>query len=275
MRDVVYKTLLIICYIIVIVITIFASLLSSVLFKREQYNKNPYYWCDATWECCKNGNSCDAGKSVDEIKSTGLDTYYPSDLVAEGSPYHQNCILPVKNAFNNYPSSTESSFDLAFLYEGNAPTTSLIWGKGCTGPGGQGKCSDPTYNPQVNPYCNYHSFDAPTADWAADFLGATGSLPGANGNFNFNNSTSLNRQNWQQKPSSSILDPNFQNFQGTNLAYMQYSWDPATSTSNSGFTCGMTNSKANQQTPTTCFNNYNVLRPEKFSSPTTCTNPTN
>lgn len=274
MADASLKVLLVVCCVIAIAIAIIASLLASVLFKREQYNKNPYYWCDSTWECCKNENGCDGNKSIDEIKSSGLDTYYPTDLVDEGSNYHQNCILPVKNAFNNFTTAdTEEEFDLGFLYEGKAPTTSLIWGKGCTGPGGEGKCADPTYNPQVNPVCNYHSFDAPTANWPEAFLGPTGSLPGGTGqSYSLANNTSLNKQYWQGSGGGTgILDTAFGaegGYQATNISYMT-SWTPPQGpnqgTSSSNFQCPMNNPYTNQPKSTLCFNAYNVLRPDQFN----------
>lgn len=261
--DVKLKVLFTICCFLAILITIFASLVASVNFKREQYNKNPYYWCDATWECCKS-NNCDANK---DIKASGLDTYYPSDLFVEGSAYHQNCILPVQNAATNFEGTTGASFNLTGLYGASpGPVSGIsIYGAGCTGPGGVGKCADPTYNPQVVPHCLYVGIDAPTGVTGGNILPGNNSLAGSTDN-NKSISASLNTGNW-----NSAYSPNpgyvATNLQTATLTTMP-SWTPGPGSfggsSVSNFTCPMTNPKVNKTTSTVQNNQNNVLRPEYY-----------
>lgn len=256
--DVKLKVLFTICCFVAILITIFASLIASVNFKREQYNKNPYYWCDATWECCKS-NNCDANK---DVKASGLDTYYPSDLFVEGSAYHQNCILPVQNAANNFAGATGANFDLTALYGPTATpvTTVPVYGAGCTGPGGSGKCADPTYNPQVVPHCLYAGIDAPTGVTGGSILPGNNSLAGSTGN-NKSQSASLTTTNWN--PSYATANPGLQTVTLTTMP----SWTPGGpggGTSVSNFTCPMTNPSVNKTTSTQTNNQKNVLRPTYY-----------
>jgi len=256
--DVKQKVLFIICCFIAILITIFASLVASVNFKREQYNKNPYYWCDATWECCKSENYCDQTK---DVKASGLDTYYPSDLFIEGSAYHQNCILPVQNAATNFAGATGSTFNMNSLYIDGGIIPSTVYGAGCAGPGGTGKCADPTYNPQVIPACKYNSIDAPTGGIAGILPGATG-LNGSNaGGYNINTSASLsNSNNWTGGFVQQIAKP----LQNANLNSMP-SWNSQNLTSVSNYTCPMTNPAVNKTSTTLLYNGKNVLRPTLYT----------
>ena len=254
------KVLFIISCIVGIITVIFASLIASVLYKREQYLKNPYYFCDGTWECCKNESGCDVKKSVEDIKASGLDTYYVSDIFTEGSAYHQNCILPVMNYVNNFDGST--GVDLSGLYNGES-VQSFVYGKGCSGPGGSGKCNDPSYNPQTVPSCKYHSFDAPKADWSTDFIGSN-TL--ANGGKDPTLTTSMNYQYWvNPAPGSGILDNNnFGTIQSSNGTYTK-SWNPSTY-SGSNFTVPLQNQNIDSSANTFCYGRYNVLRPGEFTN---------
>lgn len=257
------KVLFVLCCVISILITIFASLIASVNFKREQYHKNPYYWCDATWECCASEN-CIGTK---DAKASGLNTYYPSDLFVEGSAYHQNCILPVQNAVQNFSGDTGSNFNLGTLYgPGGSGTPPSYFGPGCTGPGGVGKCADPAYNPQVAPSCTYSSIDAPLLQSKID-----GILPGPGKNtLNGSNidknkigtSRSLNTTGWTN---TNVPSP-AKNLQSVNINNTMVSWNPDTQTSISNFTCPMTNPNVNKTTSTQSYNANNVLRTDLYST---------
>lgn len=256
--DVKQKVLFIICCVLAILITIFASLVAAVNFKREQYNKNPYYWCDATWECCRNENDCDQTK---DVKASGLDTYYPSDLFVEGSAYHQNCILPVQNSASNFSEATGATFNMNGLYGfGSVPST--VYGAGCAGPGGTGKCADPTYNPQVVPSCVYNSIDAPNDGNIQRILPGQSILNGSNapGHYPINNSASLTTNNWTSNVPQ-IAVP----LQNANLGSMP-SWDSANKTSVSNYTCPMSNGAVNKTTSTQLYNQKNVLRPTLYNN---------
>ena len=256
------KVLFIISCIIGIITVIFASLIASVLYKREQYLKNPYYFCDGTWECCRDESGCDVKKSIEDIKASGLDTYYVSDIFTEGSAYHQNCILPVMNYVNNFDGST--GVDLSGLYNGGA-VQSFVYGKGCSGPGGVGKCADPAYNPQTVPSCQYHSFDAPLADWNTNFIGSN-TL--ANGGKDPSLTTSMNYQHWvTPNPGAGILDNNnFGTIQSSNGTYAN-SWNaPGTPFSGSNFTVPLQGPGIDNSANTFCYGRYNVLRPGEFNN---------
>lgn len=250
------KVLFVLCCVVSILIAIFASLVASVNFKREQYNKNPYYWCDATWECCKTEN-CIGNK---DAKASGLDTYYPSDLFVEGSAYHQNCILPVQNAIGNFSGDTGSNFNLASLYGvtgGGSPPS--YFGAGCTGPGGSGKCADPTYNPQVAPSCKYNSIDAPKGN-------IPGILPGPGQNtLNGDNSATYSKLSSKSLNTNIWLPGSSGSLQSANINTM-VSWTPGTLTSESGYTCPMTNPAVNKTTSTQSYNGNNVLRGELYTT---------
>jgi hypothetical protein len=252
--DVKQKVLFIICCFVAILITIFASLVASVNFKREQYNKNPYYWCDATWECCKSENDCDQTKGV---KASGLDTYYPSDLFVEGSAYHQNCILPVQNAASNFAGATGATFNMDGLY-GFGVVPSTVYGAGCAGPGGTGKCADPTYNPQVLPSCVYNSIDAPANGGINGIQPGQNTLNGANTqSYNIGSSASLsNSNNW----TGGFVPLTARSLQNANLTTMP-SWDPQTLISATNYACPMTNVAVNKTSTTLPNNGKNVLRP--------------
>ncbi len=255
--DVKQKVLFIICCFLAILITIFASLVASVNFKREQYNKNPYDWFDATWEGCKSENDCDQAK---DVKASGLDTYYPSDLFVEGSAYHQNCILPVQNAATNFAGATGATFNMNGLY-GFGVVPSTVYGAGCAGPGGTGKCADPTYNPQVLPSCVYNSIDAPNDNNINGILPGQSSLNGSNnpGHYTKSNSASLSSSKWTSSvPTIGVP------LQNANLNTMP-SWNPQNLTSVSNYTCPMSNGKVNKTTSTQFYNQQNVLRPTLYT----------
>jgi len=252
------KVLFTISCIIAIITIIFGSLISSVLYKREQYLKNPYYFCDGTWECCANESNCDVKKSLEEIKSSGLDTYYASDIYTEGSAYHQNCVLPVMNYVNNYDGST--GVDVSGLYNGGA-VQSFVYGKGCTGPGGIGKCADPSYNPQTVPSCQYHSFDAPNASWPLQFQNSN-SLP--SGTIDPATTNNLNKGNYFSNTAMG-LKPDFADIQGYNKTYTP-SFNTNTFLSGSGFKVPLTGPGINSEFDTSCLARYNVLRPDKFTN---------
>jgi hypothetical protein len=259
------KILFTVSCVIAIITVIFASLISSVLYKREQYLKNPYYFCDGTWECCANEANCDVSKSVEEIKASGLDTYYVSDIFTEGSAYHQNCILPIMNYVNNYDGNSNPNDDISPIYSGSGTVSALVYGKGCTGPGGTGKCGDSTYNPQSVPVCQYHSFDAPNASWPTQFRNSN-SLP--SGVSQPSNSTSLEKNNYF---SNNFLNSQFNTIQGTINSTYAPSITPANgpnpTTSGSNFAVPLTNPNINSSFNTLCLAQYNVLRPDQFGSP--------
>jgi hypothetical protein len=248
------KVLFTVCCFVAILITIFASLVASVNFKREQYNKNPYYWCDATWECCKS-NNCDTTK---DVKASGLDTYYPSDLFVEGSAYHQNCILPVQNSATNFAGASGSAFNLAGIYGLAGSIDSIVYGAGCTGPGGSGKCADPTYNPQVVPNCKYVSIDVATGVTGGNILPGNNSLAGSTGNA-YSSSATLSTNNWIPGFATSNSS-----LQAVNLTTMP-SWNGTNSVSNFG--CPMTNPNVNKAAFATQFNNQkNTLIPTYYTN---------
>lgn len=192
-----------ICVLSIAVLVVF-SLVSGTVYKREQAQRNPYYYCDADWECCET-QGCDANKYLG-VKS---DTYNPQDFFMEGSAFHQNCILPINNAIANYiaGSTGATSLDGSNLYPSSVTTNPRKsngtylggfkpWGLGCTGPGGEGKCSDPTYNPQAYPVCPYVSFDTPpNAGGGQGGVGVTGQHV-AYGVQNPANTNTINPNNW-------------------------------------------------------------------------------
>jgi len=168
-------TLFIIFCILVVITAIVWSIASVFIYKKEQAIKNPYYFCDATWQCCKNADNCDTTKSISGQGITKDDTFeYPADKWKPGSVYHQNCVLPVQNAILNYESTPNASFDVGFLYLGGSKpgNTPSLYYPGCTGPGvtgGVGDCNNPELNPHYNVEggpnpedipCPYVSFDS-------------------------------------------------------------------------------------------------------------------
>lgn len=168
------EVLFIACCVIAIGVVVVYSLVASALFKREQANKNPYYYCESDWICCGNADNCDVNlKSFDDhehgvktLKATG-DIYPITDKFGYGSAYHQNCVLPVTNALNNYTNGDGVTFNFTSLYNGgyNQPGNPSIYTPGC-GPGATAaECLDPKKNPQnPNPVCPYISIDAPPND---------------------------------------------------------------------------------------------------------------
>lgn len=166
-------TLFIIFCILVVITTIVWSIASVFIYKKEQAIKNPYYFCDATWQCCTSDN-CDVNKNISG-EGISKDIYeYPSDKWRPGSKYHQNCVLPVQNAILNYENTPNATFDMGFVYLGGPKpgTTPSVYYPGCTGPGvtgGVGDCNNPELNPHYNVEggpnpqdipCPYVSFDS-------------------------------------------------------------------------------------------------------------------
>lgn len=242
------KFLLVLCAILAVACSIAALLVSSVIYKKDRAAKNPYYWCDATWQCCAvgatGGSYCDSnvGKGLD-ITAKDLNTYLPYDLIKEGSPYHQNCILPVKNAILNYNTTSANNFNLGWVYEtgSTGPDIPSVYGPGCTGPGGTGKCADPTYNPQTVPTCNYFSFDAPTSSEARfnyimpSSYSSSAALP-ISGTFSAGNSATLGGQAFWNYPS---------NAKGQNLTY---DYMKGTSIATTDYTCPLQSAQQTQST---------------------------
>lgn len=165
------KVIFILLCVFIVIAVILGVLVGSVIFKRESYNKYANYWCDTKWTCCTE-NNCDSTKAVNDeqgklLKIDENAIYYPIDMIKQGSAYHQNCVLPVRNAMINYAGATGSAagFNLQELFGFDASATESApsyWGVGCTGPGGATgtKCADPAYNPQVQPLCEYAPPDA-------------------------------------------------------------------------------------------------------------------
>ena len=161
------------------------------------------------------------------------------------------------NYVNNYDGSTD--VDISGLYTGGA-VQSFVYGKGCTGPGGAGKCADPTYNPQAVPSCQYHSFDAPIGTWPS--LKTSNSLP--SGAIDPATTNSLNTTNYFS-PTAMGLQAGFTGIQGYNGTYTP-SWNQTTYTSGSGFKVPLTGPGINSNFNTFCLARYNVLRPDKFTT---------
>jgi hypothetical protein len=165
------------------------------------------------------------------------------------------------NYVNNFDGST--GVDLSGLYSVGT-VQSFVYGKGCSGPGGSGKCGDPSYNPQTVPSCQYHSFDAPKATWPTHFIHSD---TRANGGKDPTLTTSMNYQFWvNPNPSGSgILDTNnFGTIQSSNATYAK-SWNPSTY-SGSNFTVPLQNQNIDSSANTFCYGLYNVLRPGEFTN---------
>jgi hypothetical protein len=136
--------------------------------------KSPYYFCDSDWECCKDANGCDAnlGKEITKAAPT---TYKMSERFIPGSPYHQNCVLPIINAIKNYQGPGAHGFNFGYIYDaggtdpGNNPSP-YYPGCGTHGSayvGTKTECTDPTLNPYyaiAAGSCQYSSTDAPTTN---------------------------------------------------------------------------------------------------------------
>lgn len=193
--------LFIICCILAIIIVIVYSILSAILFKREQAIKSPYYFCDGSWECCSTAN-CDVGLAKGLTFKSPV-SYKPSDNWKKGSLYHQNCVLPIQNAILNYSSGSE--FNYRYIYEGGSIPTGnpSVYAPGCAGPGGTGVCADPTVNPQntigtLN--CPYVSFDSLPQTPAPD-----PNKPLPNGTAGSTSGATLNYGNWANNTASPYI----------------------------------------------------------------------
>lgn len=197
--------LLIACVIFAIATVAVLTFASTKTLQKHQAQNNPYYYCDGDWECCTT-QGCDADKVLGLSKAG--DTYNPQDKYLEGSAFHQNCILPIQNGILNFEAGTtgagQNNLNSTNLYPSTVgvPTTPttyglIPWGIGCTGPGGTGRCADPTYNPQVYPVCPYVSFDAPPSGTSGNgHTGGTHTLPA--GYQAPTESNTVNPANWNQ-----------------------------------------------------------------------------
>ncbi len=164
----------IICCVLALLATIIFTVLSVVLYKKEQALKSPYYFCDSDWECCRDEDGCDANLGKD-ITKAAPSTYKMAERFIPGSPYHQNCVLPIINAIKNYQGPGAHGFDFGYIYDaagtdpGNNPSP---YYPGCGGPGStysgtKAECTDPTLNPYypiIAGSCQYSSTDAPTTN---------------------------------------------------------------------------------------------------------------
>ena len=226
----------IICCVLALLATIIFTILSVVLYKKEQALKSPYYFCDSDWECCKEGETgCDAnlGKGISKVVPT---TYKMSERFIPGSPYHQNCVLPIINAIKNYQGPGAHGFDFGYIYgqgsdPGNNPSP---YYPGCSGPGStyvgtKTECTDPTLNPYyaiTAGVCPYSSTDAPKPS-NPDFQSQPDVTKAilASGNGTVSNSQTLTPSNWGSATSTSAYIAGF-NSSGSGGSY-----------SNNGYTC--------------------------------------
>ena len=174
---------IVVCILAVATVVVYVFV-SAAIYKKTEAGKNPYYYCNGDWICCNTPN-CDVPTTknlevtkslsdtehVKNLKDSSL-IYKPADYWAQGSNYHQNCVLPVQNAILNYKQNSTQTFEFATIYNGSGtygPTGSnnpSIFGAGCTGYGGATgtKCADPKYNVQVEPSCPYVSVDGSDAN---------------------------------------------------------------------------------------------------------------
>ena len=206
-------TLFIIFCILVVITAIVWSIASVFIYKKEQAIKNPYYFCDATWQCCSSDN-CDTNKSISgEGISKDAIFEYPADNWKPGSLYHQNCVLPVQNAILNYESTPNAKFDVGFIYLGGPKpeTTPSVYYPGCTGPGvtgGIGDCNNPELNPHYNVEgghnpedipCPYVSFDSGGNGSRTNNKLATGTT------YAYNGGATLSPPNWANNKASPYI----------------------------------------------------------------------
>lgn len=234
------EVLFIICCVIAIGVVVVYSLVAMALFKREQANKNPYYFCESDWICCGNADNCDVNlKSFDDhehgiktLKNTG-DIYPITDKFGFGSAYHQNCVLPVTNALDNYTNGDGVTFNFTSLYSGgyNQPGNPSIYTPGC-GPGATGaECLDPKRNPQnPNPICPYVSIDAPPGEGTENNLpsgynissgGAIPTLNSTAGWFNASNQQYVGGSTPSGSANGYICPPTLNNVANTNVSTLK------------------------------------------------------
>jgi hypothetical protein len=199
--------LFITCCILSVLIIITLTIFASVEYKKESAIKNPYYWCDGDWTCCGYGNdNCDASKSkVMDPKTDPV--YFPADRVKEGSAYHQNCILPIKNAILNYDNNQDFNFGYIYSSTGNTGANNpSVYAPGCTGPGGTGICADPKVNPQsaIGTYsCGYASFDSPPGGNIGNAYDPTSNTLNT-GHSGYNGAT-FNQNSWVSNPATPYI----------------------------------------------------------------------
>jgi len=170
--------LFIICCLLSLVAAVLYTFVSVAIYKTEQANKNPFYFCDGDYICCAAGNTaCDnTSKGITKIDNT----YFPSDRYSYGSAYYQYCVLPIQNAILNYNNKNTTNFDFNYLYSstvnpGNTgpPGNPSVYYPGCSGPGSsyptgdtgvKPECLDTKLNPWLPVYqgsCPFVSYDTP------------------------------------------------------------------------------------------------------------------
>lgn len=199
----------IICCVLALLATIIFTILSVVLYKKEQALKSPYYFCDSDWECCRDEDGCDANLGKDITKAAPA-TYKMAERFIPGSAYHQNCVLPIINGIKNYQGPGAHGFNFGYIYgvgsdPGNNPSP---YYPGCSGPGSEAgpgdkpECSDPTLNPyntiSAN-VCPYSSTDAPlpsNPNFDPSYPNDVTKATLANGNALVSSSKTLNPQYW-------------------------------------------------------------------------------
>jgi len=218
----------IICCVLALLATIIFTVLSVVLYKKEQALKSPYYFCDSDWECCRDVDGCDANLEKDITKAAPV-TYKMAERFIPGSAYHQNCVLPIINGIKNYQGPGTHGFDFGYIYgvgsdPGNNPSP---YYPGCSGPGSEAgpgdkpECTDPTLNPynkiEAN-VCPYSSTDAPLPSNPSfdpshpnDVTKATL----ANGNALVSNSQTLTPSRWNSATQTLAYIAGYQNIGGS------------------------------------------------------------
>ena len=227
---------IVVCILAVATVVVFVFV-SAAIYKKTEAGKNPYYYCNGDWICCNTPN-CDVPvaknlevtnslsdiEHVKNLKDSSL-IYKPADYWAQGSNYHQNCVLPVQNAILNYKQNSTQTFSFSSIYNGSFGATGAnnpsIFAAGCTGYGGATgtKCADPTYNVQVEPSCPYVSIDGSDNNTppTPGIAGGTGynlaSYPP--GGVTTSGSYTLNPGNW---PLTSNLNT-FSGVSGTSINY--------------------------------------------------------
>ena len=280
---------IIICLLIIITLVLY-SFVSSAIYKKEQALKSPYYFCDGDWECCK---SADANCDVDLLKDFSeygyskatLNTYFPSDRWTPGSPYHQNCILPINNAIKNYNTSANHNFDFGWIYDGSLSIASnhpSVYYPGCSANGAaytgtNAECTNPKLNPWhpiIPGSCDYTSIDGPRPDNIKYIYNPT--FPDNDSNYDDLTKATLNKTAKSDftsaKTSSFTFNPNKWNSSNPgSKAYIAGLQDCNLTggCSANGYTCPWT-SGANCGTNSKSTQNYNVnntLAPSHYYYP--------
>lgn len=203
------NVILIICAILAVITVVVYTFASAAIYKRTRAKNNPYYFCESDWTCCTAANpDCDTG-----LKNFGItrsdETYAPSDNIAPGSLYYQNCVLPIQNGILRSAAGENGSPDFSYLYSTTstdpAPTGTVSpYYPGCNSYGNDSDeninpiapttlamCKDPTLNPQNEikyGVCPYASLDSYPTEIASSGL--------PKGARNVNDSRTINSSNW-------------------------------------------------------------------------------